>query len=133
VKRTKSDWLTSIATLAFFVGCVSWATAGSLFKDPIISVSPRTLNFGASKTSVTNSIVVENWGGGKLVGKATVPRPFKILSGGTYRLGPADVQIVTISYTPGEAAFDTNVVVLTGGGGTIVSVTGRSAKTNKDK
>ena len=78
--------------MGLFVGGVSSATAGSLFKDPIISVSPRSINFGASKTSVTNSIMVENWGGGKLVGKATVSRPFKILSGGTYRLGPADVR-----------------------------------------
>jgi hypothetical protein len=106
----------------------SAAMAGdSLFTTPIISVLPRQIEFGAvpMKGSATNSFLVENWGGGKLSGKASVPRPFKILSGATYRLSPGDAQIVTVSYAPSGAPLDTNVVSFTGGGGAIAPVTGR--------
>jgi hypothetical protein len=110
------------------VGCVSSLAADSLFKTPVISVKPYAMDFGsvAAKTSVTNSIVVENWGGGKLVGKVIVARPFKILSGGTYRLGASDAQIVTVVYTPSGAALDTNVLKFTGGGGALVPGFGKT-------
>jgi hypothetical protein len=119
-------WLVALAVAAAGVPLLH---ADSLFKDPIISVSPRSIDFGSVplKTTVTNTVLVENWGGGKLVGKVTVPKPFKIISGASYRLGPADAQIVTIIYTPGSAAFDTNVVKFTGGAGALVPVTGRKA------
>lgn len=117
------------------LACFSIAEADSLFKDPIISVSPRSLNFGIvpMKTSVTNTFLVQNWGGGKLVGKATVHRPFKIISGGNYRLGPADAQIVTIVYTPSGAGLDTNVVKFTGGAGALAPVTGKAAASRDDR
>src|SRR5690348_6736660 len=105
--------LSAAAAFSLAVGCLSAGAADSLFKDPIISVKPRQIDFGLvpAKTTVTNSVLIENWGGGKLVGKATVARPFKILSGGSYQLGPADAQVVTIIYTPSSrAGFDTNVV-----------------------
>jgi len=114
---------------ALLVGCVSVATAATLFTEPVIVVSPRAIDFGAvsRKGTVTNTFLVENWGGGKLVGKVSVPKPFKILSGGSYRLGPADAQVVTISYTPSGAPVDTNLVKFTGGSGTSASVVGRLA------
>jgi hypothetical protein len=104
------------AAAAVVLDSASISSAGTLFTSPIISVSPRSIDFGAIpfKTAVTNTFLVENWGGGKLVGKATVPRPFKILSGGTYSLGPSDAQVVTIAYTPS-------------GAGLIVPVTGKLA------
>ena len=119
---------TIIAVVCVFA--VNWFAAArgdSLFTMPIISVSPRHIEFGAVplKGSITNTVVVENWGGGKLVGKATVARPFKILSGASYKLSPGDAQIVTISYTPSGAAGDTNVVKFTGGGGATVPVSGQ--------
>ncbi len=121
--------LMTAALLTLAAGMCLAAESDSLFTTPIIAVSPRSLDFGAVKwkRSVTNSLVVANWGGGKLVGKATVPAPFKILSGASYRLGPTDVQIVTISYTPSGPGPDTNVVKFTGGGGTVVPVTGKLA------
>lgn len=116
--------------LGLGLGCLSANAADSLFKDPVISVTPRKIDFGTipTKTSVTNSFLVENWGGGKLVGKATVPKPFKILSGGSYQLGPADAQVVTICYTATGATIDTNVVKFTGGGGALVPVVGKAIK-----
>lgn len=119
--------LITAAFLALGLGYSLAAESGSLFTTPIIAISPRSIDFGAVrwKRSVTNSFVVANWGGGKLVGKASVPAPFKILSGGSYRLGPEDVQIVTISYSPSKSSPDTNVVKFTGGGGTLAPVTGK--------
>ena len=110
------------------VGCLS-AAGGTLFTNPFIHVTPGAIDFGAVplKQSATNTFLVENWGGGKLVGKATVPSPFKIISGGTYRLGPNDAQVVTVSYTPTGALLDTNAVTFTGGAGLSAGVCGRSA------
>ena len=129
VKRTPMSRLVSAGILTFCLGCFSVGAADSLFKDPVISVTPKSLDFGSvpAKTTVTNSVLVENWGGGKLVGKVTVARPFKILSGGTYRLGAADAQVVTIAYTPSGQALDTNVLKFSGGGGAMVAVVGKSA------
>lgn len=129
VKRSLMLRAVSAGIFAFCVGCFSLGAADSLFKDPIISVTPKSLDFGSvpSKTTVTNSILVENWGGGKLVGKVTVARPFKIISGGTYRLGASDAQVVTIAYTPSGEALDTNVLKFTGGNGVLVPVVGKSA------
>jgi hypothetical protein len=103
------------------------AKAGTLFTEPLIKITPPSLDFGGVpyKSSVTNTVLLENWGGGRLVGKATVPRPFKIISGGTYRLGPSDIQVVTISYTPSGAAIDTNFVKFTGGAGAKLPVFGK--------
>jgi hypothetical protein len=99
----------------------------TLFTTPVIYVRPQTLNFGlvASKAIATNTFVVENMGRGKLVGKATVPAPFKIISGGTYTLQENEAQIVTVTYTPTGAAVDTQTVKFTGGGGSQVRVTGK--------
>ena len=115
------------ATLATLANGSSILCAGTLFTSPIIAVSPRTIDFGAVpvKTTVTKTILIENWGGGKLIGKATVAHPFKIISGGTYRLGPSDAQVVTVSYTPSGALLDTNVVKFTGGAGAVAPVLGK--------
>ena len=120
-------FLTAVA-LGCLASAPSTSLAGTLFTTPIINVSPRTIDFGVVplKTSVTNTFLIENWGGGKLVGKATVPRPFKIISGGTYRLGPSDAQVITITYTPSGALMDTNVVKFTGGAGALAPVIGKT-------
>ena len=121
--------MTTITISALAMGWLAAADGDSLFTTPIIAISPHQIEFGAVplKGSATNSFVVENWGGGKLIGKATVPRPFKILSGESYQLSPGDAQIVTISYTPSGSPVDTNVVNFTGGGGAIAPVTGKPA------
>jgi hypothetical protein len=124
-----------LISLALAAAGVTSVWADSLFKDPIIAVSPRHIDFGSVplKTSVTNSFVLENWGGGKLVGKATVAKPFKIISGATYRLGPSDAQVITIVYTPSGAPLDTNVVKFSGGAGAVAPVTGKPAIKPSDR
>jgi hypothetical protein len=134
VNGSKIKALTIVALWVALASLPSNAKAGTLFTNPVIVISPKTIDFGVVplKTTVTNTVLVENWGGGKLVGKATVPRPFKIISGGSYRLGQADAQVVTVTYTPSGAPMDTNVVKFTGGAGTILPVVGKPASQSPD-
>src|SRR5262245_17309372 len=105
-------------------------SAGTLFPGPVIVVTPAKINFGtaARNHSLTNTFLVENAGSGKLVGKASVPPPFKILDGETYELKGNEAQIVTIIYTGGDSPVVTNTVKFTGGGGAKATVIGRSRK-----
>ena len=99
--------------------CLNWlclARAGTLLTNPFIFVSPTTLDFGAvaRQESVTNSLLVENVGNGILVGQATVRPPFKILSGGSYRLERNAAQVVTIVYTSYGAPTNIQTVAFSG-------------------
>ena len=116
------------ACLLVWLG-VRTALAGSLFTNAVIYVAPTTLDFGpvAGGTTATNTFLVENVGGGKLVGTVTVPAPFKILSGGGYTLRAKEAQVITITYTPSGAATDTGTAKFTGGSGVNATVTGRLA------
>jgi hypothetical protein len=104
-----------IAGWTLFLSVPRIAEAGTLFTTPVIYVKPQVLDFGpvAGKTTATNTFLVENMGRDKLVGAATVPAPFKVLSGGNYTLS--------------GAATDTQTVKFTGGGGAKARVTGKLA------
>ena len=101
--------------------------ASTLFTTPVIIVTPVTLDFGrvATNTNATRTFLVENFGGGKLVGTATVAAPFKILSGGDYKLKENEAQIVTVIYKPTGTAPDSQTIQFTGGGGAKATVTGK--------
>jgi hypothetical protein len=119
-----------IAFAGLFIA-LSWLCivhADTLFTAPFIVVTPETLDFGVvrARHSTTNSLLVENVGAGTLVGTATVPPPFKILSGANYNLKRNEAQIVTIVYTPNGALTNTQVVTFTGGSKEVrATVTGR--------
>jgi hypothetical protein len=118
-----------IAGWTLFLSVPRIAEAGTLFTTPVIYVKPQVLDFGpvAGKTTATNTFLVENMGRDKLVGAATVPAPFKVLSGGNYTLRENEAQIVTVIYKPSGAATDTQTVKFTGGGGAKARVTGKLA------
>jgi hypothetical protein len=111
------------------------ATAESLFKNPTIAVTPANLDFGAVKTNsaATNTFVVENVGGGRLIGKASVPAPFKILSGESYNLRRNEAQVITLRYVPSGASSDTQTVTFTGAGGASSTVVGKLAPSPRRK
>lgn len=99
---------------------------GVLSTNPVISVSPNSLSFGSIATNTTRDLTftVQNSGGGTLVGTASVPAPFSILSGGNYSLGLGQSQVVTVRYSPVTSGNASRTVTLTGGGGATVAVTG---------
>ena len=76
--------------------------ASTLLSNPVLVVTPMTLDFGRVATNVTatKTFLVENIGSGKLVGTPTVAAPFKILSGGDYTLRENDAQVVTMMHKP---------------------------------
>jgi len=88
------------------------ARAGTLFTTPIIFVQPSSIDFGriAPREFATNSFALENVGGGVLIGKATVPPPFKIISGETYQLKRSEIQLITIVYTPDNNPTNMEIV-----------------------
>ena len=86
--------------------------------NAILLVTPATLKFEPVPIgkSVTNTFLVENMGHGRVIGTASVPSPFRIISGGSYDLTDKEVQVVTVAFTAGAARTNTAFVTFTGGG-----------------
>jgi hypothetical protein len=101
--------------------------ASTLFTNPVIVVTPTTLDFGrvATNATATSTFLVENFGSGRLVGTVTVAAPFKILSGGNYNLKENEAQLVTVIYKPTGTAPDSQTVQFTGAGGATATVIGK--------
>jgi hypothetical protein len=99
---------------------------GTLNTNPVISVSPSSLNFGSILTNTTSqlSFTVKNVGAGTLAGTASVAAPFSNVSGGTYSLAANQSQSVTVLYSPTAPGTNSQTVTFTGGGGTNETVTG---------
>lgn len=98
--------------------------------DPVISISPTSLDYGLVQNGTTSNkvIIVQNSGGGTLSGSASVAAPFSIVSGANYDLGASATQHVVVRFTPGTVQLGpTNkTVTFTGGGGTTAAVSGRT-------
>ena len=127
--------LLAVAGGVLLLGVPRIAEAGTMFTNPVIYVTPMVLDFGrvATNRTATATIVVENMGSGKLIGKATVPAPFKIIAGADYTLKGNEVQIVTITYKPTGTAPDTQTVKFTGGGEAKATVTGNLPRQQQTK
>jgi len=121
------------AALVMIVVLPGVTLADTLFTTPVIVVSPSTLKFGGggSRQMLTNTFLVENVGRGKLIGKATVKAPFKIVDGGSYFLHPNETQVITVTYSPNGTQGVTNVVKFTGGGGAQATAIGLTGRTNR--
>lgn len=93
---------------------------------PRIAVSPISLDFRpvAVGTNADQVVTVQNAGGGLLSGMATVSAPFSIHAGKDYLLAAGQLQTVTVRYSPTAQGATNQVLSLSGGGGTNVSVTG---------
>jgi hypothetical protein len=122
--------LLALAGGVLLLGVPRIAEAGSMFTNPVIYVQPLVLDFGRVPTNLTATatIVVENMGIGILAGTASVPAPFKIVTGGNYALKANEAQMVTVSYTPRSPAPDSQIVTFTGGGGAKTTVKGTPAR-----
>jgi hypothetical protein len=95
---------------------------------PIIQVTPVSLNYGNVRVGSTRdlTLTIKNAGGGTLTGNATTDAPFSIVSDESYSLIADEVQVVTIRYQPTTPGTHIDAVVFTGGGGAIVSMTGKT-------
>jgi hypothetical protein len=115
----------SAGMILVFSFCV--AEAGTLFTNPVMVVTPMALDFAAVATNklATNTFLVQNVGGGKLVGKATVAAPFKIIDGGNYELRTDEAQVVTLIYVPKSTFTNVQMVTFTGANKTTAKVIGR--------
>jgi len=121
---TDADGNARPASGAWDIGPYQYSVASV---NPVISVSPGSLNFGSVLTNSTGSnltLTVQNTGGGTLSGIASVTGPFSIVSGGTYSLGANQSQAIVIKFAPGSLGSASGTVTLTGGGGASASVTG---------
>jgi hypothetical protein len=127
--------LLAVAGGVLLLGLPCAASAGTLFTNAVICVTPTVLDFGrvATNRTATATFVVENMGGSKLIGKATVQAPFQITAGGDYSLKPNEAQIVTITYKPLRLGPDTQTVTFTGGGGAKATVNGNVPRQPKTK
>ena len=102
------------------------ASAQNKNNSPIIAVSPSSLSFTAVAlgTNADQVLKVQNVGGAKLSGAATVSSPFSIVSGGSYSLAGGHSQEVVVLYTPQTIGTNSQVMKFSGGGGKDVLVSG---------
>jgi len=96
--------------------------------NPVISVSPSFLSFGAvaTNTTVTNTLLVQNVGQGTLAGVATLlatTNGFQIVNG-SYSLPAGQSKVIQVTYRPTGNVSDSQTINFTGGGGASVPVSG---------
>jgi hypothetical protein len=94
--------------------------------NPVIVLSPGSLDFGVVPVGSTNNltITVRNGGAGTLTGTASIASPFRIMSGGSYSLGSNASQPVVVRYTPTTGGTHSQVLTFTGAGGATATVSG---------
>lgn len=87
--------------------------------EPVLSVSPRALNFGRVEVDTTadKSFTVENTGGGALTGNATTAAPFSIVEGSPFSLGEGQSQEVVARFSPSSKVFSLGTVSVSSDGG----------------
>jgi len=95
--------------------------------NPVISISPGSLNFGLVPVNSSTGLVftVSNAGGGTLAGTATTAGSFTITQGAAYSLAAGQSQSVTIKFAPTSVGDVSGSVMFTGGGGATATVSGR--------
>jgi hypothetical protein len=104
--------------------------SGLVVTNPVLSVTPTNLDFGIIGVGRAKnlSVVIQNLGGGTLVGSATnsAGGVFSVVSGGTYALTNNQSQTVTIRYSPMEVGNFSQNVSFTGGGNLSIKAHGRA-------
>jgi hypothetical protein len=97
--------------------------------NPVMSISPASLNFSSVLVRSTNTLTfgVQNVGGGILAGSVSVPTSyFSIVGPSTYSLAGGARQTITVRFVPEQVGPASQIVTFTGGGGATASVTGEA-------
>ena len=104
---------------AWDIGPYEMSSSSSSSPNPVILVSPSSLDFGTvlTNTGANLTLTVQNTGGGTLTGVASVSSPFQIVSGGTYNLGSNQTQTVTVRFNPTAAGTFNQPISFNGGNG----------------
>ena len=102
------------------------AFALSTTNDPIIAVTPDSLDFGnvTLGNSADKTFNVQNIGGGTLSGSASALDPFGVVSGGSFSLSGGQTQNVTVRFSPTSAVQSFGNVLFTGGNDASKTVAG---------
>jgi len=98
-----------------------------------ILVTPAQFTFGRVQVGQTaqTQFTITNTGSARLVGRATVAAPFRVLSGASYALDPGRSHVVTLSFAPTEARDYSELVNFSGGEGATRRVTGTGVAPEK--
>ncbi len=108
------------------IGAYEYGSGGSS-TNPVISVSPGSLDFGLMAAGATNylTFTVKNAGVGTLIGTSSVPTgAFSIISGAVYTLTSGQSSSVTVQFSPTVAGAINQTVTFTGGDGATAIVSG---------
>jgi hypothetical protein len=102
---------------------------GGVSTNPVVNISPTNLVFGVINVNSTidQSLVLANVGGGTLVGAASIGSPFSIEGLSSYALTNGASQMIIVRYSPTFVGSHTGVVTFTGNAGGSVPVNGSSA------
>ncbi|MBD3298001.1 MAG: hypothetical protein GF341_05040 [candidate division Zixibacteria bacterium] len=98
--------------------------------DPVIAVTPTTYDFPTTTVGECSDLEIEflvrNMGGGLLTGAISCPSPFEITGGNdTYAdLAHGESASIMVRFCPTVPGPASSAIVFSGGGGTIVPVTG---------
>jgi hypothetical protein len=132
--KALTGWATPPTVIAT-IGDGATATASGAYIPqtiPVLEVTPGSLDFGYVPVGMTKdlTVTVKNAGGAALTGNATTVAPFSVISDGSYDLAPDQNKVLTIRYHPTSKGQHTGMVILIGGDGATVQVTGKTQKSN---
>jgi hypothetical protein len=99
--------------------------------SPSLMVGPTSLPFGSVNVGTTKNmtLTVKNVGGGTLTGSAFTSPPFNVVGTASYSLSAYQTAVLTVRYLPTAAGAESKTLILTGGGGGAVSLTGTGVST----
>ena len=123
---TAAGVFTRTLTLTGGGGATVELTAEAVNPAPVIHVDPTSIDFGTVNVgqSGTATITITNTACGVLSGTASVSPPFYIDGSADYSVSCGGEARITVKFTPERYGTYSDVVVITGGGGAEVPVTG---------
>jgi hypothetical protein len=120
-----------VVTLAFPHPLIA-AQDGGGQTNPVINITPPSLDFGSPAVGSSNTLTltVQNIGGGTLAGNASIPTStFGMIGTRAYSLTAGQRQTITVSFTPTQSGITNQTVTFTGGATATVTGNGQVLRT----
>jgi hypothetical protein len=123
-KQSLGVWFVVAAALQPSTANADCAQSGSFAIDnravfPGLSIAPGgATDFGsvAVGATVDRGFTLRNTGANPIVGNASAPAPFSVVSGASYTLAPGRTQAVTVRYSPTQPGNNIAYITFTGTG-----------------